>query len=721
MSHAKIQTNHRQRLAVIYIRQSSLQQLEKNLESQKRQYQLVERAQALGWPAARCRVIDEDLGISGAHSANRPGYQRLISMLALREVGLVLGLEVSRLARNSLDWYQLLELAAAFDVLIADEDGVYDPGEFNDRLLLGLKGTISEVELYQIRARLQRGRLNKAQRGELIGRLPVGFERDRVTQTIGLSADQSVRHALTHVFRLFRQQRSIRAVLRYLCRAQLELPHQTPQRRFGDDIRWQPPSYDALYALLTNPCYADIYCYGRRQHQHDPLTQQAHVRRRPREDWEVFIPNHHPGYITLEAFEENQRMLADNRSHLPHAGAPRRGPSLLQGIVYCQHCGRRMRVCYHHGAPYYTCDAEHRRYARPICNRASAKRVDALVEELFLKLVNAQTVSQSWSHQEKLREEANAIDRHWQQKLQRLEYQADLARRRYEQVDPANRLVAQTLETEWNQCLEALNETQQAYKTQRPSPQDITSTHEQMQTVIAQLRELWYGETITTEEKKELLRCLVEQVFLEGHGKVIRARVGWYGGAVSELDVPKYLFSAPDLYHQIRNLAHTHTDAEIAAQLNQADVKTVKSKNWTPRRVMDFRLSNAIASGFTTTAELRLPETGYVTSAEAAEQLGVSQTTIQKWYRLGVLGGKHDGGQAPLWIRWTDSVRERLNGGATPDPRMVSVRRLCHTQNKQPDKILSWAQQRGHAIYRLRRGARLRFFVLPVEPSQTLQ
>ena len=721
MSHAKIQTNHRQRLAVIYIRQSSLQQLEKNLESQKRQYQLVERAQALGWPAARCRVIDKDLGISGAHSANRPGYQRLISMLALREVGLVLGLEVSRLARNSLDWYQLLELAAAFDVLIADEDGVYDPGEFNDRLLLGLKGTISEVELYQIRARLQRGRLNKAQRGELIGRLPVGIERDRVTQTIGLSADQSVRHALTHVFRLFRQQRSIRAVLRYLCRAQLELPHQTPQRRFGDDIRWQPPSYDALYALLTNPCYAGIYCYGRRQHQHDPLTQQAHVRRRPREDWEVFIPNHHPGYITLEAFEENQRMLADNRSHLPHAGAPRRGPSLLQGIVYCQHCGRRMRVCYHHGAPYYTCDAEHRRYARPICNRASAKRVDALVEELFLKLVNAQTVSQSWSHQEKLREEANAIERHWQQKLQRLEYQADLARRRYEQVDPANRLVAQTLETEWNQCLEALNETQQAYKTQRPSPQDITSTHEQMQTVIAQLRELWYGETLTTEEKKELLRCLVEQVFLEGHGKVIRARVGWYGGAVSELDVPKYLFSAPDLYHRICNLAHTHTDAEIAAQLNQADVKTVKSKNWTPRRVMDFRLSNAIASGFTTTAELRLPETGYVTSAEAAEQLGVSQTTIQKWYRLGVLGGKHDGGQAPLWIRWTDSVRERLNGGATPDPRMVSVRRLCHTQNKQPDKILSWAQQRGHAIYRLRRGARLRFFVLPVEPSQTLQ
>jgi hypothetical protein len=234
-----------------------------------------------------------------------------------------------------------------------------------------------------------------------------------------------------------------------------------------------------------------------------------------------------------------------------------------------------------------------------------------------------------------------------------------------------------------------------------------------MQAVVAALPELWYAEAMTIQDKKECLRCLIEQVFLESRGKVIRARVGWYGGVVSELDVPKYLFSAPHLYHRVRDLARSHTDAEIAEQLNEAGLRTVKGRPWTARRVMDFRLSNAIPSGFTTTAALRVPQTGYLTSAEAARQLGVSQSTVQKWYRLGVLNGKHDGGPSSLWIRWTEEVGERLGGGATPDPRMVSVRRLCQTQGKGPDEVLAWAQREGHAVYRLRRGCSLRFFVLP--------
>lgn len=720
MTHPKIQTTHQQRQAIIYVRQSTLRQLEENHESRQRQYQLVERAQALGWPAARCVVIDDDLGLSAAHSSHRPGYQRLISMLVLREVGLILSLEVSRLARNCLDWYQLLELAAAFDTLIADEDGVYDPSDFNDRLLLGLRGTISEVERYQIRARMQRGRLNKARRGDLIGILPVGLEYDPVAQSVRLTADQSVHHALSHVFQLFRQLRSIRAVLNYLHRAQLELPHQLPRRPHGRDIRWQPPSYDALYALLTNPRYAGVYCHGRRQRQHDPLTGNSHVRRRQRDDWDVFLPDHHPGYITLAEFEDNQRILADNCSHLPHPGAPRRGLSLLQGIVYCQHCGRRMRVCYNKGIAYYTCDGEHRRYGSVICNRASARRVDALVEELFLNVVNTDTVELSWSYHEKLANEAAAVDQRWRQKLQRLEYQADLARRRYEHVDPANRLVAQTLEREWNERLVELEKIRQAYAAQRPSAQDIACTGEQMQAVVAQLREHWYSETLAEQTKKELLRCVVEQVFLESRGKVIRARVCWYGGPVSEVDVPKYLFSAPQLYHRIRELAQCHTDTAIAEQLNQAGLKTVKGKFWTTRRVMDFRLSNTIPSGFTTNPELRLPQTGYITSAEAAEQLGVSQSTVQKWYRLGILSGKHDSGQAALWIRWTQNVGERLTGGATPDLRMVSVRTLCRIQGKRPDEVLAAAQQQGHTIYRLRRGTALRFYILPDKLSLPL-
>ncbi len=296
-----------------------------------------------------------------------------------------------------------------------------------------------------------------------------------------------------------------------------------------------------------------------------------------------------------------------------------------------------------------------------------------------------------------------------------------MARRRYELVDPANRLVAQTLETEWNQRLVELAQARQTYEAQRPDPQGLVSTQADMQQAVAQLRQVWYGEVVTSQDRKELLRCLVEQVFLESRGKLIRAQVRWYGGAASDLDVPKYLFSAPQLYHQVRELAQTHTDAEIAQRLNQAGLTTVKGKPWSPRRVMDFRLSNAIPSGFTTNSQLRASDTGYITSAEAAARLGVGQSCIQRWYRLGVLVGKHDGGQSPLWIHWTEEMAQRLQGGATPDPRMVSVRSLCLQQGRRPDEILAWALANAHHIYRLRRGSTLKFFLLPAPASPPLE
>jgi DNA invertase Pin-like site-specific DNA recombinase len=370
--HPKILDLHRKKLAVIYVRQSSLYQVENHLESQKRQYQLTDRAQQFGWSNARCVVIDEDLGISGAQSFNRPGYQRLVSMVALREVGIVFGLEISRLARNSLDWYQLLELAAAFDVLIADEDGVYNPGDFNDRLLLGLKGTISEVELYQIKARMVRGRLNKAQRGDLLWNVPIGLEYDALSGQIRLEADQSVRHALELVFSLFRQLGSVRGVLTYLAREGLELPSQRLHRGIGRVITWQRPRYHVIYQMLTNPMYAGIYAYGRRQELIDPLEKTRHVLRKARSEWEVFLPNHHPGYVTQEAYEANLATLENNYNQFPaNQGAVREGPTLLQGLVWCKLCGRKMRVCYHHSQPYYTCDGEHRKYGTAICSHGS--------------------------------------------------------------------------------------------------------------------------------------------------------------------------------------------------------------------------------------------------------------------------------------------------------------------------------------------------------------
>ncbi len=713
MSEHKILDRHRQRLAVIYVRQSSILQVEQHPEGRERQYQLVDRAQRLGWPAARCVVIDEDMGLSGAHSHNRPGYQRLISMIALREVGLVLGLDVSRLARNSLDWYQLLELAGAFDVLIADEDGIYHPGDFNDRLLLGLKGTISEVELYQIRSRLVRGQLNKAQRGALIGRLPVGLELDPLTQTIRLAVDQRVRHAVELVFQRFRQLRSIRGVLHSLVRDGIELPCQ-PVGPVSQPVVWRPAAYEAIYAMLTNPRYAGVYCYGRRQRAVDPLSQAPQLRRRTRDAWLVFLPDHHPGYITLAEFDANQAALENNRMQYPQRqGAPGRGPALLQGLVICHHCGHKLRLRYSAGRPYYTCDRAHLRWAAPICNRASAARVDALVEELVLSVVNSETLAASLAYDQQLREEAALVDRAWHEKLQRLEYQADLARRRYECVDPANRLVAQTLETEWNARLVELDAAKTAYAAQRLTDQELTSTLAELQAVVTHLRDYWYAATISAQEKKEILRCLIVEVQLENQGKVLRAHVHWQGGTVTALDVPKYLFSTPMIYQRISRLADSHPDSEIATILNAEGLTTAKGKVWTARHVMDFRRSNAIPSRFTTTTTLRVSDSTYLTTAEAAAALGIEQTTVQKWYKWGVLQGKHAGGQAQLWIAWTDDIAERLTGRAIPDPRMVSVRALCRTQGKRPEEILRWAQAKGHTIYRLRRGTAMRFFLLP--------
>lgn len=715
----KVLPAHLKRLAVIYIRQSSLLQLEQNAESRHRQYQLADRASQLGWPQQRCLVIDDDLGVSGAQSYNRPGYQRLISMVALREVGIVFGLEVSRLARNCLDWYQLLELAAAFDVLIADEDGLYDTADFNDRMLLGLKGTFSEIEHYQIRARLVRGRLSKAQRGELTLPLPIGFEQDRLTNAIRLSSDQAVRHAITRVFQLFEGLGSLRAVLRYLRRAGLELPYRAIHRGLGTVVGWHRPSYDALYQVLTNPVYAGAYCFGKRQTRVDPLAHSRRVVRVEQENWAVFLPDHHPGYLSLAEFEANVACLRDNRNRFEMGrGAPRAGATLLQGLVYCQRCGLRMGVRYTGGAAYYCCDRDHRRFGEPICGWASAKRVDTLVEELVLGVLHAGTLELSLAHAQKLTEETAQTERQWQEKLQRLEYACKLARRRYESVDPENRLVALTLETEWNARLSELEAAKQDHQ-RRQTPDPIPNTLAEMRSVIANLSRHWYGENIEPQEKKELLRCVVERVFLRREEKVIRTEVVWFGGARSALEVPKYLFTPGRIYHRVRELAQTHTDAEIAATLNAEGFQTVKGRTWTVRHVLDFRRSNAIASGLTASSALRLPSSGYLLSTEVAKLLGVNQSAVQRWFRCGVLEGKQDHRQSQLWITWTAEVVQRLDGSAPVDPRMVSVRRLCAQQAKNPEAILRWARDEGHPVFRLRRGSAFRFYVLPSHPSTT--
>jgi DNA invertase Pin-like site-specific DNA recombinase len=708
-----IQPVHLNRLAIVYVRQSTPMQVEHHPESRLRQYQLADRARAFGWPAQRCLVIDDDLGISGAQSSNRPGYQRLVSMVALREVGVVFGLEVSRLARNCLDWYQLLEVAAAFNVLIGDEDGLYDPADFNDRLLLGLKGTFSEIERYQITARMQRGRLNKARRGDYAKRVPIGYAYDPITGRLELSPDRAVRDAIEHIAHLFTQLGSIRSVLLCLNREGLQLPHQVHRRGLGVQIVWRRASYEVVYQVLTNPIYAGVYCYGRRATRHDPLTHVRHVERRSRETWEVFLCDHHAAYLTLEQWEANMERLKNHVWTLPTSqGAPREGVALLQGLVWCQQCGARMRVRYSNGAAYYECDYAHRRFGEPLCGVASAKRVDALVENLVLGVIDQGAVDLALVYDERQREEEARLDRQWQQQLQRLEYECALAQRRYELVDPANRLVAQTLETAWNERLAEL-EAARAEDRRRQRHAAPLSTPEQMREVLGDLRQRWFGGEFEVQAKKELLRCVIAQVRLTTRGKVVRAEVVWEGGARTELDVPKYMGAPTEAYHRVFELAKTHTDAEIADALNAQGLLTMKHKPWSARRVMDFRVSNAIPSGLTASATMRLPETDYIPSSDAATRLGIDQSRIQTWFRWGVLTGKQDATRRQLWIRWNADVERRLNGSAVLDNRMISVRRLCAQEGKPPGAVLQWASSHGHTIIRVRRGTNFHFYIAP--------
>jgi DNA invertase Pin-like site-specific DNA recombinase len=713
MTHPKVKKNHLKRKAVIYIRQSSLHQVIEHGESKRRQYQLVELAQSLGWAETECEVIDDDQAISAAQSYNRPGYQRLTAMVALREVGLIVGLEVGRLARNCLDWYELLQIAAVFDVLVADEEGIYDLSQFNDRLLLGLKGIFAEAELHQIQARMVGARMSKAERGELRFRLPIGLEWDELTHKPRPASDQGIQNALALVFRLFKQLRSIRAMLHHLRREEIELPYQLRKRGRGCQVEWRQPTSEALRALLNNPLYAGVYCYGRRQTTLDPIRRVVHRRLRPRDEWIAFLPENHTGYITVAEFEENQRIIANNAYRFPDSqGAARKGSALIQGLALCAHCGRKMHTRYSQGRVAYLCDFAHIRYGDPVCNRASARHVDGVITQLFLQIVNANALEVALSLKDKLEQEADQIDLVWQQKVNRLEYEANLARRRYEAVDPDNRLVAQTLETEWNQKLAALVETQQSYQAQRPTNDQLSSTLDEMRLVLDHLREYWFAGAITAQDKKELLRCLVQQVLVDGRDEMIRVQLHWYGGSVSQLAIPKRLQSTATIYFQIQELARCQTDHAIADQLNAEGHQTAYKRRWTARYVLTFRRFHNIPSAFDADPGARLPDTNYITGTEAGQRLGVKRDTVHAWCQLGILTSRQDGPNKRFWVHWDEDVRYRLSGEATPLANMVSVRWLCATRGEKRSQTFAWALEHQLPIYRLQRGSQKPFYIL---------
>jgi DNA invertase Pin-like site-specific DNA recombinase len=637
--HTKVQTRHLKRTAYLYVRQSTLRQVFENVESTKRQYALRDRAVALGWPLERVVVIDSDLGQSGASAGDRTGFQRLVTEVGLGRAGIVMGLEVSRLARNSTDWHRLLEICALSDTLILDEDGIYDPSHFNDRLLLGLKGTMSEAELHVLRARLRGGILNKARRGELEMRLPIGFVYDS-DQRVRLDADARVRDTLHQLFRAFRETGSATATVKLFRERGLLFPRR-PRRDLGQgDLLWCELEHSRVLWVLHHPRYAGAFCFGRTRQRKHPDGRHLFVRL-PREEWLAFIPDAHEGYISWDDFEENVRRLRENAQALGlerPKGVPREGPALLQGLGICAVCGERMTVRYHQHlgqrVPDYMCQRQGIQRGEPVCQRVNGATLDQAIGELLVATLTPLTLEVALRVQQELETRTAETDRLLQQAVTQARYEADLARRRFVQVDPDNRLVADALEAEWNDKLRALDAAHQHYEQQRQAVQRGLN-EEQRARILALATDfprLWKDPRTPDRERKRMARLLLEDVTLLKQGAAVTAHVRFRGGATSSLEVqlprPAWMVrqTPSEIVALIDELLDEHTDGKIAQLLNQRGERTGTGRSFRWDTVRRIRQAYGLRSRYQ-----RLRDRGMLDQHELAARLGVCLYTVKKW------------------------------------------------------------------------------------------
>jgi DNA invertase Pin-like site-specific DNA recombinase len=668
LSSDKITAGHLARDAYVYVRQSTPTQIVQNTESLARQYELRERAVALGWPLHQVRVIDEDLGRSGANAVARTGFRELVADVGLGQVGIVLGIEVSRLARNNADWYQLLDLCALTDTLIADADGVYHPAEFNDRLVLGLKGTMSEAELHLIRSRLTAGLQHKAARGELRQGLPVGFDHD-ADDRIVFTADEAVREAIATVFRRFEELGSARQVVASLRADGLQLP----RRRNGHPrIFWIDATYPAVHDLLTNPCYAGAFVFGRTRTEKRVDADGrliTRVRALPRDQWTVLIPDHHPGFISWERYEANQTQLRANwrPPRGEGGGAAREGRALLQGLLRCGQCGRTMQVGYagtHGTVPRYLCGRAQQLYgAERACQSLGGHRLEQVVlTELFRVLAPAALAATAQALAE--------ADTHYRQRLaafeltvQRARFEADRARRQYDAVEPENRLVARTLETTLEAKLAAQRRAETELTVQQ-ARRPVALTDEELAWLShagADVRAVFDAPTTTARERKQLIRAVISDVVVTVHRDTACAdlRIVWQGGATDELGMAlnksggHLRATDEDTVELVRRLAIDYDDLTIAQILARQGRRTGTGLPWTKRRVCSLR------NGYGIPVHQRSSETvspgnddgDVVTISEAERRLRVSRVTIYRWLRDGFIVGEQLTPGAPWRIR----------------------------------------------------------------------
>jgi DNA invertase Pin-like site-specific DNA recombinase len=666
---SKLTDRHRGRLAVVYVRQSSYAQVERNRESTARQYDLVAGAVELGWARAAVVVIDDDLGVSGSGTAQRSGFGRLAAEVGLGHVGIVLSLEVSRLARSNAEWYRLLDLCALTGTLIADADGIYDPADYSDRLVLGLKGTMSEAELHILRARLHGGLRNKAARGELRFALPVGLVWGDQEGQILLHPDEAVRGAFSTVFDRFAELGSARATWIWYRSEGLPFPYQDGRR---PGLEWVTPSYLQIHRMLTHPAYAGAYVYGStRQERYLDEQGRLHTRRRqlPMDDWQTLIVDHHDGYISWDTYLANQARIDTNvrpQAHEPGTGALREGCALLQGLAVCGRCGRRLAVHYNrrYSTPGYHCHGRNLTEGRAErCLSVGGIQIDQAVTEAFLAALTPAGVGAALAAAETLAADRDTALAQWRKEVERARYQAGLAERRYLAVDPDNRLVARGLEADWEAALAALAaaETELARK-QAARPAGLgPMERDTLVRLGTDLAQVWQAPTTTDRDRKELLRTLLEEVVVDVDRDTAEARLTlrWRGGALSEVRVtlkrkPPAIRTDDDTIELIRRLAGHHPDATIAGILNRQGRQSATGQRFTAAMVSSLRGYWKIPRYQPPTE----PPAGEILPLyQTAEQLGVVPSTLYRWINDGFIPAEQDTPGAPWRIRMTDQLR----------------------------------------------------------------
>jgi DNA invertase Pin-like site-specific DNA recombinase len=681
----KISEQQQSKPAYIYVRQSTLAQVRHHQESTERQYALRKKALELGWSETSIRILDRDLGISGAHTTGRADFKTLVADVSMGQVGAVFALEASRLARSNVDWHRLLELCALTRTLVIDEDGSYDPADFNDGLLLGLKGTMAQAELHFLRARLLGGKLNKAQKGELRFPLPVGFCHDEDGHIVP-DPDEEVRGAVSLVFRLFRETGSAFAVVQNFAKRALRFPKRAYGGAWNGKLVWGRLTHTRVLCMLKNPSYAGVYVFGRYQYHQQISTTgeiQKKMRAVPMPDWRVQLRQHHDGYISWDEFLENGKRLERNRTNgeaTMLSGPAREGLALLQGLLLCGNCGHAITVRYTGNGgiyPTYLCNRQRREgLATKDCMSFRCDLLDAAVSEEMLKALRPAELQLALGALRELEVRDQAILRQWQMRLERAEYEVALAERRYQEVDPSNRLVANTLERRWNETLLHLQDLKkQAEEFQRKEARVFTP--EQKAKVLALARDfprLWHAPSTQAKDRKRMLRLLIKDITVNKlvEQRQLSVHIRWQGGACTEflVQIPpsaagRHRYCSP-IVDRVRDLACSLLDAQIADQLNREGCISAKGKSYTAKMIRWIRWRYQIPLA-------RLKKSEELTVQQVAKQFGVSDGVVYYWVEHNVIQARRLNPGMPCWITLTAADKRKLHDWVRNSSRIHSV------------------------------------------------